>query len=635
MAANMTWHFGPFVYDPATGELRGPDGTLRLHDKPGQVLEALAEANGAVVSREALQQRLWPEDTHVDFANNLHAAVKRLRDALGDRAGDPTYVATIPRKGYRLLVPAQRLTSERSIPIPAVEPKPEPAHAVSRRPSWWSALAILMLLLSFTWILVAYQPERPARLPDGKIMLAVLPLTNYQARQTAHQSLFVDGLTEELIAHLGRLQPQRLGVISRISAMTYRNSQKTVTTIGNELGVDFILEGGFRQSGRQGRITLRLIQVHDQTPLWSEHYDVTLDNLLAVQDQIAVKVAKTLALELLDGVLPAVARANLSDTGAYQAYLRGRTAWFEFNADAYERAERHFQQALTLSPKAAIVHAALADTYNLQAFTGRIPQAAAFEKAKASALAGLELDPDSAEAHNALAFALLYHERDYRLAEFHFRQALDLNPGFAMAYHWYAGLLSAEARHDEAIEAMTRSLALDPASLSLQSDLGWYYVFAGRDEHAVEAFKQTLAENPNYGWAVHGLAVAYQRLGLDKQAAFTLRHALQLNGESAEDTAYLDGPDAAAAWQQWLTRRHRSFGTPAQPRPGTAALDAVMTCAALGHADEAFAWLDRIPENTWLIFLRVDPRFHGLREDPRFAAWSERLGLTASKSPSN
>lgn len=633
MAPNTTWHFGPFVYDPATGELHGPDGTLRLHDKPGLLLEALAEANGAVVPREALQQQLWPQDTHVDFANNLHAAVKRLRDALGDRAGDPTYVATIPRKGYRLLVPAKRVVCEPSTPAVAITPQSTPTPMPRQRPSWWSALAISVFLLTFTWMLVAYQPERPARLPDGKIMLAVLPLKNYQATQTAEQSLFVDGLTEELIAHLGRLQPQRLGVISRISAMTYRDGQKTVATIGAELGVDFILEGGFRQNHKRGRITLRLIQVHDQTPLWSEHYDVTLDDLLQVQNQIAEKVAKTLALELLDGVLPAVARANLSNTRAYQAYLRGRGAWFEFNADAYEHAERHFQQALTLAPKAAIVHAALADTYNLQAFTAGISQAEAFEKAKASAQTGLDLDADSAEAHNALAFALLYHDRNYRLAEFHFRQALDLNPGFAMAFHWYAGLLSAEGRHDEAIEAMTRSLTLDPASLSLRSDLGWYYVFAGRNEHAVEAFKQTLTVNPDYGWAVHGLAVAYQQLGLEKQAAFTLRHALQLNGENAEATAYLDGPDAAAAWRQWLRQRYQGFGTPAQPKPGTDALDAVMTCAELGHVDEAFAWLETIPDNTWLIFLRVDPRFQGLRDNPRFAVWCERLGLVADGSP--
>lgn len=631
MPPHSTWHFGPFVYDPTTGDLRGPDGTLRLHDKPGRVLEALAEANGAVVSRETLQQRLWPEDTHVDFANNLHAAVKRLRDALGDRAGEPIYVATIPRKGYRLLVQATRVASEPPTAIAA--PATEPVNQAQRRRSWWGALAILILLLTFTWMLVAYQPERAARLPEGKIMPAVLPLKNYQATETAEQVLFVDGLTEELIAHLGRLQPQRLGVIARTSAMTYRDSQKTVATIGAELGVDFILEGGFRQSGAQGRISLRLIQVHDQTPLWSEHYNVTLEDLLAVQNQIAEKVAKTLALELLDGVLPAVARANLSDTRAYQAYLRGRDAWFEFNADGYERAERHFEQALALAPKAAIVHAALADTYNLQAFTGRIPQATAFEKAKASAQVGLELDPDSAEAHNALAFALLYHDRNYRLAEFHFRQALDLNPGYAMAYHWYAGLLSAEERHDEAVTAMTRSLALDPASLSLRSDLGWYYVFAGEDEHAVEAFKQTLAVNPNYGWAVHGLAVAYQRLGLDKQAAYTLRQALQLNGESVEATAFLDGPDAAAAWRQWLEQRYQGFGTPAHPTAETEPLDAVMTCAALGHVNEAFTWLDLAPDHPWLIFLRVDPRFHGLRGDPRFATWCERLGLAVDDTP--
>ncbi|CAM2007680.1 tetratricopeptide repeat protein [Acanthopleuribacter pedis] len=629
MSPRFTWHFGVFSYDPATGNLVGPAGTQRLHEKPALVLETLVEAGGDVVSRKTLQGRLWPDETHVDFANNLNAAVKRLRDALGDRAAEPTYIETLPRKGYRFLVTAERRVVAPSQPVAPKPPEtknvPTASAPFPAQPAWWQALAVSLLVLTFTWVLVAFQAERTARLPTGKIMLAVLPLQNTTG--DPGQGVFVDGLTEELINHLGRLQPARLGVISRTSAMTYRDSETSVAEIARALQVDFVLEGALRRGRAGGRINLQLIQIEDQTQLWSEHYDFDDSDWLAVQDRIAVKVAKTMALELLEGAMPAVARAELSDTRAYRAYLRGRHAWFSFNREAYLRAEAHFQEALSVAPEAAVVHAGLADTYNLLAFTDHLPQAEAFAKAKKAALQALRFDPDSAEAHNALAFVLLYHDRDFTEAERHFRTALDLNPGYAMAHHWYAGLLSARERHDEALSAMKQALTLDPVSLSVASDLGWYYLFADRDEAAVEAFKATLALNPDYGWAMHGLAVAYRRLGLAKQAVFTLRNDLHLNGMSPTETAYLDGSDPDAAWRAWLEQRATQFGTPEAPASGVRPLDAVMTLAQLGRLDEAFAWLEGTPDNTWLIFLRVDPRFDGLRPDPRFVSWCERIGI--------
>ncbi|CAM2064413.1 Winged helix-turn-helix domain-containing protein [Sulfidibacter corallicola] len=658
MTVHVKMKFGEFEYDPASGDLAGPAGTIRLHDKPGQVLQALAAHEGEVVTRDALQKRLWPEDTHVDFSNNLNAAVKRLRDALGDQAADPHYVETIPRKGYRLIVPVEMIDlvqappspekeephtanreEEEQVPVPpeptappptqadAQTAAPNPARTKPRRRSRgpWPYLTVSLVLVVLGVAAFWRGRATVANPPEGKIMLAVLPFQNYTG--DARENDFADGLTEELITHLGRLQPERLGVISRISAMTYRDAPKTIAEIGQELGVHYILEGSLRRSGNRGRITAQLIQVADQTHLWAENYDFEPGDMLAIQDRVAHQVAKTLTLELLDGAMPAIARASLADTRAYHAFLRGRNAWFQFNGDAYLRAVAHFEEALTISPDAAIVYAGLADTYNLLAFTSKMNQAEAFELAKSTAHEGLQRDPDSAEAHNALAFALLYHDRDFVQSEFHFRKAVDLNPGFAMAYHWYAGLLSARNRHDEAIAAMETSLRLDPVSLSLRSDLGWYFLFADRPEEAVTAFKETLARNEHYGWAMGGLAQAYFELGLYKQACYTLRKSLHLDGWSETETAFLDGPNPRRAWFDALSVQKEKRLREVQGDPSGYALEMAMYCAQLGSIDEAFTWLDQAHADTWLVFLEVDPRLDRLHADPRFRPLANSLGL--------
>lgn len=560
--------FGLFELDLASGELRKRGVRVRLHEKPFRVLAALVARPGELVTRQELQRELWPGETFVDFDGNLNAAVRKLRDALGDSATSPRFIETLPRRGYRFIAPVEGEASAESRP-----PR--------RRRLWIAAGAIGAAVV----IAIALAPQ--ARLPaqgDERLMLAVLPFANLDA--DPDREFFCDGMTEELIAQLGRLQPERLGVIARISAMTYKDSDKDVPQIGRELGVDFLIEGSVRSSGDRLRITAQLIRVADRTHLWAESYDAEPGDLLDVQGDVAVRVAHALALELLPDRPLARARAGTRSTEAYEAYLQGRFNVNRFSGEGYRAAIAHFGRALEADPGYAAAHAALAIAHDLRAFTGEVPLAEAFEAARHHARRALELDPRSAEATAALAFVRLYHDYDFAGADAAFARALELDPNYAMAHHWWAGAHAAVGEHDRAIAAVRESLELDPVSLSVLSDLGWYYLYADRPEEGLAECRRVL-DVQDYGWA---------RACID--------HALAMLGRGEPPAGEpIDAP-GESSWQ-------------------------AMEQAAAGELDAAFATLERALErrDPWLVFLRVDPRFDPLAGDPRFESLAARIGL--------
>jgi TolB-like protein len=244
--------FGAFEVHFRSGELRKSGVRLKLPGQPLQVLEVLLEQPGVVISRDELRRRLWADDTFVDFDNALNTAVNKLREVLCDTATNPRFIETLPRRGYRFIAHVD-------LPAAAVQ-----------------------------------APER-----SGKPMLVVLPFDNLGG--DPEQEYFADGLTEEMISHLGRLHSARLGVIARTSAMQYKGTHKSVLEIGRELGVDFVLEGTVRRGGDRVRITAQLIRASDQVHLWAESYDRTLVDILDIQTEVAHHIGRSLAMELLPG----------------------------------------------------------------------------------------------------------------------------------------------------------------------------------------------------------------------------------------------------------------------------------------------------------------------------------------------
>ncbi|HEY7516241.1 MAG TPA: winged helix-turn-helix domain-containing protein, partial [Vicinamibacteria bacterium] len=390
--------FGAFELDLQSGELRRSGVLVHLQQQPAKVLVLLARRSGELVTREEIQREVWG-GTFVDFEQGLNFCVKQIRAALGDQADTPRYLETLPRRGYRFLAPVERIVDSREPSESPVGEGPLPGGPAQSARTWaaWGTGLLLLLLGA----LVLFRPAPP----PARAMLAVLPFENLSP-DPAHD-FFSDGLTEELITQLARLQPERLGVIARTSANVYKKAPKPVEEVGRELGVDYVIEGSVRREGDRLKVTAQLIRVKDQTHVWAESYERRLADSLSIQDDLARRVVQALQSRLLDAPPSAPAR-NGPDPSAYDAYLKGR----------YQLASRRplgtgsaallegvaaFEEAVRLDSGYAAAWAGLASALVSLVDEGARSPAEGFAPARAAAEKALDLDGDLAEAHVTLA----------------------------------------------------------------------------------------------------------------------------------------------------------------------------------------------------------------------------------------
>jgi TolB-like protein len=303
--------------------------------------------------------------------------------------------------------------------------------------------------------------------------MAVLPFDNLSPEP--EQEFFSDGLTEEMISELGRMDPKRLGVIARTSAMLYKHSGKRIDEIGRELGVDYILEGSVRRTENRARITAQLIHVPDQTHLWAESYDRDLADILRVQHEVARRVADSLAVELLPEER---SQAAAISPEAHEAYLRGRYFWNKGSGTDAMTAIRWFEQCLSHDPNYALAYSGMADCYGRLGWFGTLPACEAGVKAKAAATRAIRLRDRLGEAHASLALVSFRHEWKWAKAEREFREAIDLKPNYAAAHNWYAAFLNVMVRFDEAAKEQRVAEELDPLSLTIAMNAADPYYFA-------------------------------------------------------------------------------------------------------------------------------------------------------------
>ena len=317
--------FADFEFDPRALELRKHGRRIKVQGQPLEILALLLERPGELVTREELQQKLWPADTFVDFEQSLNAAIKRLRLALDDSAEQPQYVETLARRGYRFIGTLK-------------EPETAPATrelAVATPPwkRWVAALAVASVLLPI-FSYVVWRWRQPAGTAGAKrVMLAVLPFENLSG--DPQQEYFSDGFTEEMITQLGSLHPERLGVMARTSAMQYRNNRGDVRRIASELGVDYILEGSVRREGSRVRISVRLIQARDQTNLWAQSYEQDLPGILTLQQNLAGAIGREIQLKLTPDQQARLAAARPINPEAHEAYLKGLYFWNKFTVEGF------------------------------------------------------------------------------------------------------------------------------------------------------------------------------------------------------------------------------------------------------------------------------------------------------------
>jgi TolB-like protein/DNA-binding winged helix-turn-helix (wHTH) protein/Tfp pilus assembly protein PilF len=624
--------FGFFEVDVVAGELRRQGLKIKLQDQPFRLLVLLLDRAGDVVTREEVREALWPADTYVDFDHSLNTAVRKLREALGDAAGAPRYVETIARRGYRFIAPvAPRPTVQvahsadaavASVPPPSARPS-----SSARRPL---TLAIVAVICAAALVAYWMLPRRGPTTQSGRrLTLAVLPFENLSG--DADREYLSDGLTEEMITQLGRLEPDRLRVLARSSTWKYKRADRDIGRLRRELGADYVLEGSLRLAGERVRVTAQLVQVDDQSQVWAETYERDLRDVLIVQSEVAEAVVRTIAVTLTPDAQARLARARPVRSEAYQDYLRGRFFGNRRTEAALKQALGYFQKAIAADPGYAPAYSGLADSYlslGAASIVGGLPPRQAMPQAKAAALKALQIDGTLAEAHTSLAMVHLLYDWDLAACEKEFRRAIELDPNYTTAHHWYSHCLLPLGRTEESLAESKRALELEPLQLVVGIHLGWHYLYARQYDQAIEQFRKTLELDPAFPQTQRLAAWAYLQKGMHPEAIAALRsalnslerdpeiegelgHALAVAGRRAEALAILEGLGHLSA-----TRYVSPYSV-------------ALVHAGLGNRDQALAWLDNAyaERSDYMPYLRLEPMLDGLRSDHRFAALVRRVGL--------
>ena len=460
-------------------------------------------------------------------------------------------------------------------------------------------------------------------------MLAVLPFENLTG--DPDQEYISDGMTEELIAQLGRMDPSRLGVIARQSAMQFKNTSKRADQIGSDLGVSHLIEGSLRRNGSRVRIAVQLIDTESESQLWAEQYESDAPDLLTLQREVAEAITRQITTKL--GVarsnVDADARRHSTIAGAYDHYLLGRHhLWRRDSAEGFHKAREHFQKAIDLDASYAHAYSGLSDTYTMLGSVGLVPMREAYTLARAAALKALDLDDVLPEAHTSLAFILADYDWDWQTADRHFRLAVELNPNYETAVRTYSSYLAWWGRENEALDFARRARDLDPASPSARQNLGLVHYFARRYDEAITQFREALDLDPNFGQAHVMLGRTYVAKGLPDRAVEELELARGLLGARPDvvtPTAYVLARAGRRSEALATLDELRRIAKPRDPSPFRIAYVQI----GLGETDQAFEWLRKALEaRDWqMAMLKVEPAFDGLRSDPRFADLLQSVGL--------
>lgn len=618
--------FGDFELDLRTGELRTDGHHMILQEKPFQILTALLERPGEMVTREELIKRLWPAGTFVDFDLGLNKAVNRLREALEDSAEQPRFIETFPKRGYRFVAEVTRNgrgLEEVSPTSRAQESKnaAEASGTIRWRPAAVAGLLAIMVTVSY----FAWRQHSAAPAPPGRIMMAVLPFQNLTG--DPEQEYLTDGLTEETIARLGGLQPERLGVIARTSVMGYKHGDKRLDQIGRELGVQYVLEGSVRRDRNRLRITAQLIQVKDQSHLWAQEYDRSSQDIIALQDDVAAGVTHEIqsrwAIELRNQPL----RHQPANPEAYDAYLKGRYSLNRRTEAGLHNALGFFHEAVDADPGYALAYAGLADCYILMVSNYDISPEATVLQARTAANQALTLDPGLGEPHAVLALIAQNHDWNWEESEREFKLAMASDPTDPTAHFWYSNGLLAQGRFDEAFREMAIARRLDPMSLPIRISEGSEFYLARRYDDALGACDRILEIEPNYAPAYLYRGLSYVQKGKWKEAVADLENAKRLDDSPLSAAmlgeAYALAGDKVRARQilgEIQVRAKREHVSPLYP---------AIVHTGLGEKDLAFSELDgAVAERaTNVLAIKVAALFDPLRSDPRFPDLIRRVGL--------
>ena len=563
------FRFGGYVLDLSAYELRKQGRSVRIERRPMELLMLLVDRRGELVTRDEIVNRLWGREVFIDVDASVNTVIRKVRRALRDSADHSRFIQTVQGKGYRFVADVE--SASRSV-------------------------------------------------------LAVLPFENLLGG--ADHDYIADGLTEETIVGLGRIDPDRLSVIGRTSSMAYRLTRKTLGEIGRELAADYILEGSVRGAEGRCRVTSTLVRVRDQVQIWTDTCERDLKDLLGLQADLGQAIARQIELRLSPHRVATIAQRQTRNPGAYDLYLRGRYYYNQMTPATAERALECFRRATDLDPGYALAWAGIADTCSGRIFNSDTRPSDVSDDARAAAALALEHGETVAEAHTSMGRVRFLFDWDWPGAEASLHRAVDLDPGSGQT-HWMLGhALSQQGRHEQALAAARRARALDPLD-ALSHSMSAQIAFSARDPDtaALHAREALLAE-PDFWVAYWQLGQAFEQMGRMDQAMDALNEASRLSNGNSKPTAmssYILARTGRAGEALELLAVLKRASQQRYIPPMAFAL----AYAGLKDDERVFEWLEKAAavRDSHLIYVVVDPKWDPYRQDERFRRVLRTSGL--------
>lgn len=615
-----TYRFREFELKLADGELRKGSSSVRLQEKPLLLLLTLLENPQTLVTRDQLRQRMWDSETYVDYEQGINVAVKKVRDALGDSADGPVFIQTVAKKGYRFLIPVELIETPETAPphpSPLAPAETSVSRAVPRtfvRFTWGMAALAAVLLITLGARLLRPRPQHQPR-PIRSV--AILPLKNLSP--DPGQDYFADGITEELITDLA--QSLSIKVISRTSVMRYRQSTEPINQIAQDLGVDAIVEGAVARSGKRITVTVHLIDATEDRHLWARTYDRNAEDILAVEADLSQEIASQVGGALAPNHQVKQADYRAVDSDVYDLCMWGRYFWNKRTPAGLLKSIAYFQQAIERDPDYAPAYAGLANSYVILPSYDSVAVDDSLSKGRLAAIRAIDLDPNLADAHLALAFIALNHwMKDRELAAREFSRALQINPNSSTAHHWFSFYQVFAGNMRDAVMEMERARQLDPLSAIINADEGHLLYAVGRNEEARVRLRNAIELAPDLGQPHETLAFMDLAEGDTGEAIHEARSGLQLdsgNPRTIAEAGYVLAVTGNTAEARRMLVRILQF-----ERKGSAYPDfTAMIYLGLGERDQAMNIIARsetIKSGAGVRGLRQWPIFTQLDNDPRY-----------------
>jgi TolB-like protein/DNA-binding winged helix-turn-helix (wHTH) protein/Tfp pilus assembly protein PilF len=643
--------FGDFVADFDAFELRKHGIRLKLQDQPFQILKLLLQRSGHLVTREELRAQLWTDSTFVDFDAGLNAAMRRLRDALNDSADEPRYIETLPRHGYRfiarteiatesvpnvlrdelVLAPALPNLEEGQLQVdPTFVKGDEPANQGRKfwrinSPARLAAVCVLTLAVAIG--VAALRSRAIAKYPaDSRIhSLAVLPLQNLSGDPS--EEYFADGMTDALITDLAKIHSLR--VVSRTSAMHYKDSRQPLPEIARELQVDAVVEGSVVRSGNRVRVNVQLVHAQSDRHMWAKAYERDANEILALQQNLTTNIAEEIRAKLTPDEQTRLEATRTLNPAAYEASLEGRYNWNKRSLDGFNNGLALFERAIQADPTYAPAYAGMANCYNFLGLgMGPLSPREYAHKARAAAQKALQLDENLADAHAALAFTLYHYDWNWAQAEQEFRRAVELDPRNSIIRGWFADFLSFLGQAEEARAQRLEVRDLDPFSIQAVRSIAGAYGAARQDDRAIDYYQKAIESQSDTFRMRMDLGGDYLRAQRFQDAAEQFQKVLTLYGPNVYPLARL--AYCYALWGKKAEAEEILDQLKKERRPGYVSYAVAEIYEALGRKEEALGWLEKAYEERAPQMIGLKSNFDTLSSDSRFQDLQRRVGVPNS-----